>query len=311
MLPLSMPDRINRRQFSAAAAATALAGLAPAQTPDSRFIKGVCRVNFPKEMPLEECFRQAKNAGFDAIEVPMLGELAPTASPDQVKAVADKARKAGVAFAALWVSPLGSNPLNSPDPEVRARGVEGIRKAVEFAGYLDCGALLLVPGYVGYGAKFFQGYEVTWQRITEELKRALPFAAEGKVIMAVENVGNRFLVSPLDARSFVDQFGSPWLQFFFDIGNILSHGYPQDWIPTLGPRIKRLHAKNRSAAPARGAQRGPSGLLEGDVDWKAVMAALVQTGYRGFISVEYGHNPNDPDQLKKLSADLDTVLAMA
>jgi len=299
---------LNRRQFAAAAGA-ALAGFSPAQPAGNRFIKSICRVNFPKQMPLEECFRQAKNAGFDAIEAPMQGELEPTATPDQVKELGDKARKAGVQIAALWVSPLGSNPLNSQDPEVRARGVEGIRKAVEFAGYLNCDGLLLVPGYVGYGAKFFQGYEVTWQRITEELKKAIPFAAQGKVVMAVENVGNKFLVSPLEARSFVDQFHSPWVRFFFDTGNILTHGFPQDWILTLGPRINRLHAKNRQA---RGQQPGrPGGLLEGDVDWKAVMAALVQVNYRGFISPEYGYNPDDPDQLKKLSAELDTILAMA
>jgi hexulose-6-phosphate isomerase len=261
-------------------------------------------------MPLAECFQQAKNAGFDGFEAPMTDELAPTATPDQVKAVGESARKAGVSIAALWVSALGSNPLNSPEAEVRARGVEGIRQAVDFAGYLDCGALLLVPGAVGYGAKFFQGYEVTWERISAELKKAVPYAEKAKVILTVENVGNRFLVSPLEARAFVDQFRSPWLQFFFDVGNILSHGYPQDWILTLGPRIKRLHVKNRRANP-RGPQGGPAGLLEGDVDWKAVMSALVQVDYRGFISPEFGNNPDDADQLKKLSTDLDTILAMA
>lgn len=300
---------INRREFGAAAIGT-LSGLAAAQTSGGRFIKSICRVNFPKQMPLAECFRQAKNAGFDAIEVPMQEELAPTASADEVKAIGEQAGKAGVAIAALWVSPLGSNPLNHPDAEVRARGVESIQKAIEFAGYLNCDGLLLVPGYVGYGNKFFQGYEVTYERITAELRKALPYAEKAKVIMAVENVGNRFLVSPLDARSFVDQFRSPWLAFFFDVGNILTHGFPQDWILTLGPRIKRLHVKNRRVMP-RGPQGPPGGLLEGDVDWKAVMSALVQVNYRGFISPEYGYNPNDPDQLKKLSSELDTILAMA
>ena len=304
---------MNRRDFlmGSAAATGMFTGLAGAQPSGGRFIKSICRVNFPKQMPLEECFRQAKNAGFDAIEVPMLAELEATVSPDQVKALGDKAKAAGVAIAALWVSPLGNNPLNSPDPEVRARGVEGIRKAIEFADYLNCDGLLLVPGYVGYGAKFFQGYEVTWQRITDELKKAIPFAEKGKVVMAVENVGNKFLVSPLEGRAFVDQFHSPWVQFFFDAGNILTHGFPQDWILTLGPRINRLHIKNRRATPGRGQPSGLGGLLEGDVDWKAVMAALVQVGYKGFVSPEYGYNPEDPDQLKKLSADLDTILAMA
>jgi hypothetical protein len=91
-----------RREFAAAASTAVVAGLATAtQAPKSRFVKGICRGIFPKAMPLEDCFRQAKNAGFDAIEVPMTNELAPTVSPDQVKAVGERARKEGVAIAAL------------------------------------------------------------------------------------------------------------------------------------------------------------------------------------------------------------------
>jgi L-ribulose-5-phosphate 3-epimerase len=301
---------ISRRQFAAAATAAALTGFqAAAKPPDSRFIKGICRGVFPKGMPLLECYRQAKNAGFDAIECPMLNELAPTVAPDEVKRLRDEAKKAGVGIAALWVSELGNNPLNSPDAEVRARGIEAIRKAVEFAGYLDCGFLLMVPGAVGYGTKFICPYETTWQRFTVELKKAIPFAEQAKVVLTVENVGNRFLVSPLEMRSFVDQFQSPWLQSFFDIGNVMQFGYPQDWILTLGPRIKRVHAKDPKVTPNPGG--GRPGLLEGDVDWKAVMAALTQVGYKGSISPEIGYNPDDPDQLKKISTAMDKILAMA
>jgi len=299
---------INRRQF-AAMTGTELAGLKLAAKPSgSRFIKSICRGIFPKDMPLEECFRQAKNAGFEAIEVPMLGELASSTPSDQVKRVGEEAKRAGVSIAALWVSDLGNNPLNSPDAEVRARGVAAIRKAVEFAGYLDCGFLLMVPGAVGYGAKFICPYETTWQRFTTELKKAIPFAEKAKVVLTIENVGNRFLVSPLEMRAFVDQFHSPWLQAFFDVGNVMAFGYPQDWILTLGPRIKRVHIKDPKLTPTLTYR---TMLLEGDVDWKAVMSALVQIDYRGSISPELGYDPNDPDQLKKVSAALDKILATA
>jgi L-ribulose-5-phosphate 3-epimerase len=299
-------NNLTRREFAGAA----LAGVALAQSSGSRFIKSICRGVLPKAMTLEECFRLAKNAGFDAIELPMTGELDPSVTADEVKQVGDKARKAGMGVAALWASALGSSPLNSPDPDVRARGIEAIRKSVEFAGYLDCRTLLLVPGRVGSGAKFLVGYETTWRRISAELKKAVPLAEEAGVTMTIENVSNRFLVSPLEMRDFVDQFRSPRVQVFFDIGNVLGFGYPQDWILTLGPRIKGLHAKNRWASPRAGRTR-VSGLLEGDVDWKAVMSALVKVGYRGFISPEIGHDPDDPGQLKRLSGELDQILAMA
>ncbi len=296
---------MNRREFVALAA-----GAAVARPPGSQFIKSICAVIFPRQMPYAECFRQAKSAGFDGVEIQLGREITPSSTPDQVKAVGEAAHQAGVAIASMWVQPLGSAPLNSPDADVRARGVAAIEKAVEFATYLDCGALLLVPGRLGTGARFEVGYEATWERFTTELKKAIPAAERAKVILTPENVWNKFLVSPLEMRSFIDQFQSPWLQAHFDMGNVMQFGYPQDWILTLGPRIKRIHVKDYKLS-ARAEQGRFVDLLEGDVDFKGVMAALVKVGYRGFLSPEIGADPNDPDKLKKVSQALDKILAMA
>jgi L-ribulose-5-phosphate 3-epimerase len=280
------------------------------QSGGSRFVKGICAGIFPSKMPYAERCRHAKATGFDAIELPMTGELTLNSTAEEVKRLGEAARKARVQVASLWVSPLASMPLNSPDPAVRQRGVEAIRTAIEFAGYLDCGALLVVPGRVGSGPRFEIGYETTWKRFSAELRKAIPFAEKARVLLTLENVSNRFLVSPLEMRTFVDQFKSPWLQTHFDIGNVMYFGYPQDWILTLGPRIKRLHAKDRKVTP-KAEQAQPSGLLEGDVDWKAVMAALKEVNYSGFICPEIAHDPSDPSQLDKVSAALDKILAMA
>jgi len=163
---------------------------------------------------------------------------------------------------------------------------------------------------VGSGARFQVGYEDTWNRITEEMRKLVPFAEQGKVILALENVWNKFLVSPLEMRAFVDQFKSPWVQTQFDIGNVMQFGYPEDWILTLGPRIKRVHLKDYKLS-SRAEQGRFVDLMEGDVNWKGVMAALVKVGYRGWLSPEIGHNPNDPDQLRKLSATVDKIIGMA
>jgi hexulose-6-phosphate isomerase len=296
----------TRRAFAGALSSAVLLG----QSGGARFTKGICAGIFPSKMPYGERCSLAKAAGFDAIEFPLSGELKLSSTAEEVKRLGDAARKAGVQVASLWVSPLAATPLNSPDAEVRGRGIEAIRTAVEFAGYLDCGALLVVPGRVGSGARFEIGYETTWSRFSSELKKAVPIAEKARVILTLENVSNRFLVSPLEMRAFVDQFQSPWLQVHFDIGNVMYFGYPQDWIRTLGPRIKRLHAKDRKVTP-QAEQARPSGLLEGDVDWKAVMSALVEVNYRGFICPEIGHDPADDSQLKKVSAALDKILAMA
>ncbi|MCL4401041.1 MAG: sugar phosphate isomerase/epimerase [Acidobacteria bacterium] len=299
---------MNRRRFLASMAA------APAGAQNlsgGRFIKSVCGVMFPDAMPWADRMKAARNAGFDGIELSMGGEITPASAPGELKRLGETAQKTGIAVASLWVSQeLSKTPLNSPDAALRARGVETLRKSIDFATWLNCGALLIVPGRVGSGAKLQAGYEATWQRFTAEFRKLIPHAGRAKVLLTPENVWNKFLLSPLEMRSFVDQFQSPWVQTHFDVGNVMEFGYPQDWIETLGPRIKRLHVKDFKLATRNSPGRFVD-LLEGDVDWKAVMAALVKTGYRGFVSPEAGHKPDDPDQIAKVSRALDKILGMA
>jgi L-ribulose-5-phosphate 3-epimerase len=296
---------MNRRTFLAGAAAV------PTFASGPQFVKSICSIIFRPGTPPAECFRLAKNAGFDAVELRMVEDISLDSTPDQMKQLADDAHKAGVAIASMWVSrPFVTSPLNSPDPAVRAQGVAALEKSIELARIAGCGALLLYPVRLGMGPKLQVGYQDTWDRLTAELRKAIPAAQRAKVILTPENVWNKFLVSPLEMRAFVDQFHSPWLQTHFDIGNVMQYGYPQDWILTLGSRIKRVHVKDYKLS-ARAEQGRFVGLLEGDVDWKAVMAALVKVDYRGFLSPEIGYEAGDPDQLKKVSLALDKILAMA
>jgi L-ribulose-5-phosphate 3-epimerase len=289
----------------------ATAAVAPAMASGSRFVKSICSVIFPADMPLATSFERAKNAGFDAIEIRTSDQISLNTTPDEMKRVGDDAHKAGIAIASMWVSrPLVDNPINSPDPAVRARGVEAIEKSAALAALAGCGALLIYPARLGSGAKFQIGSQDTWDRVTDAFRQAIPAAERARVILTPENVWNKFLLSPLEMRAFVDQFHSPWLQTHFDIGNVMQYGYPQDWILTLGSRIKRVHVKDYKVS-SRSEQGHFVGLLEGDVDWKAVMAALVKVDYHGFLSPEIGHDANDPDQLKKVSLALDKILALA
>ena len=193
---------------------------------------------------------------------------------------------------------------------MRARGVEAIRKAITIAADMNCGALLLYAVRLGSGAKLEYGSQETWDRFTAALSQVVPDAERAKVSLNPENVWNKFLLSPLEMRSFVDQFHSPWVGTHFDIGNVMQYGYPEDWIETLGPRIKRVHLKDFKLAGG-GEAAHFADLMEGDVNWKAVMTALVKTGYNGFLCPEIDRNPRQPDQLKSLSATVDKILSMA
>ena len=303
---------MNRRNFIAASvAAAASSGAAPAAPAGQRFIKSICSVIFRPGTPLAECFTRAHDAGFEAIEIRMSEEVSLDSTPDQMKRLADDASRARVSIASMWVSkPLSENPINSPDPAVRERGVAALEKSVELAKLAGCGALLIYSARLGSGPRFEIGSQDTWDRVSAAFRQAIPVAERAKVILTPENVWNKFLLSPLEMRAFVDQFHSPWLQTHFDTGNVMQYGYPQDWILTLGSRIKRIHLKDYKLS-AKAEQGHFAPLLEGDVDWKAVMAALVKVNYRGSLSPEIGYNRNEPDQLKKVSLALDKILAMA
>jgi hexulose-6-phosphate isomerase len=278
----------------------------------ARFTKGICSAVFPSGTPYAECFRAAKDAGFEAIEIRMeeKGEVTPRSTPDEMKRLRDSALATHIEIASLWILTPRSPSLASPDPAVRERAASMVRKGIELAPALGCGALLVVPGVLGSGARFEVTHEEAWQRSSEAFRQFLALAGNAKVMLTPENVWSKFLVSPLDMRSFIDQFRSPWVGAHFDTGNVMQFGYPQDWIRTLGARIRRVHLKDYKLA-AGGVQGRFVPLLEGDVQWKEVMADLVRAGYRGYCSAELGPDPKDSDLLAKTSRAVDRILMLA
>ena len=298
---------LNRRQLIAgfACAAVASADSGP------RFRKGITSVALPPKLTIPEKFKLAKDNGFEGVELRIGDELPPDTAPADLARIADAAQQNSITVVSIWdSSPLAKAPLSSPDPAVRAKGVESIRLSIDFAHKLNCGAILLYPGRVGSGPRLESGYQDTWDRFTEELRKAIPDAERERVALTMENVWNKFLLSPLEMRAFVDQFHNPWMACHFDMGNVMQFGYPQDWIQTLGTRIKRIHVKDYKLS-SRAEQGRFVPLFEGDVDFKAVMQSLVKVGYSGFLSPEYGYDANDPAFLKTLSQKLDRILAMA
>ncbi|RPJ45010.1 MAG: sugar phosphate isomerase/epimerase, partial [Chloroflexi bacterium] len=104
------------------------------------------------------------------------------------------------------------------------------------------------------------------------------------VTICIENVWNKFLLSPLEMKGFIDSFGSPCVGSYFDVGNVLLTGYPDQWIRILGPRIRRVHIKDFKKSV--GTAAGFCDLLEGDVDFDAVKKALSGIQYSGYVTAE-------------------------
>src|SRR2546423_225277 len=150
-----------------------------------------------------------------------------------------------------------------------------------------------------------------WKRSLEEIRKAVPVAEEMQVKIAIENVWNQFLLSPLEAARYVDEFNSPWVGWHFDIGNIINYGWPEQWIHILGKRIVKLHFKefSKKKRDNEGLRHGFSvDLLEGENDWPAIMAALDATRYNTWACAEVGGG--GPERMSVIARQLDQILAM-
>lgn len=230
------------------------------------------------DLSIAQTFDMLAEVGFDGVELD-----APTDLPlDEVRAAS---AASGVALPGVINARHWSHPLSSPEPEVRAAGVAGMIAALETAQSLGAETALLVPGAVGPEVS----YATAWDRAIAGLEQLLPHAERTGVKIAIENVWNNFLLSPLEAAAFIDRFDHPMLGWYLDVGNILRNGYPTDWIEVLGPRILRVDLKeySRSKMDAEGPWKGfDVELGDGDCDWAAVNAALGAVGYSGWASVE-------------------------
>jgi hexulose-6-phosphate isomerase len=225
-----------------------------------------------------EKFQMIKDAGFDGIELNRPGDI----PLDEIL----KARDAtGLEIAGLICSTHWGKPLSDNDPKVREQGFEGLKLALADAGELGCARLLLVPGVV----KKDVPYDACWQRSQQGIRRAVEFAEKAKCKIAIENVWNQFIMSPLEAARFVDEIASPWVGWHFDIGNVITYGWPEQWIHILGPRILNLHIKeySRKKRDAEGPYKGFAVELgEGDDNWPVIMKALDDIHYSGWGILE-------------------------
>lgn len=257
--------------------------------------KGIC-YGFLPGATVEEKFAQAATLGFACVEIPT---LATDADRRQFRAAADAA---GIRVPSIMNQAHWSSPLSDADPAVRAKSVEGMMASLATAEVLGADTVLLVPAVV----KPDVTYEQAWERSRAEISRMLPAYAEKRVIIAIENVWNRFLLSPIEFCSYVDSFNSPWLAAYFDVGNILAYGYPEHWIKSLGKRLKKVHIKGFDSS-----KHAWTSLLKGTVNWPAVMAALRAVGYNGVVTAELrGEGDDAAAQAKNVSEDMDKIFAM-
>jgi hexulose-6-phosphate isomerase len=301
---------MNRREFvQTGAAALALASLTPsalaaeqqalaAAASGRNLKKGIMWGTVGVKGSVLEKMKAIKEAGFDGTE--MMSHM----DQDEVLRARDET---GLALPSVCGRDHWGKPLSDPDPKVRAEGLEALKQTLRDAKRYGASSVLLVPGVVSKEVSYADAYT----RSQAEIRKAVPLAEELGVKIAIEDVWNHFLLSPLEAARYVDEFHSPAVGWHFDVGNILNYGWPEQWIRILGPRIQKLHIKefSRKKRDNQGLWKGfDVQLLDGDNDWPAVMKAVDAIGYHGWAITEQGGG-DSPEGLKDLVQRLEKILA--
>lgn len=239
--------------------------------------------------PIAEAMQEAKQLGFDAIELAIgsNGVLTHNTTQAQCEDIVAAAQKIGIEISSVASGESWTSSPSASDPGVRTKIINFSKKALQRAHWLGTDAYLFVPGAVDV---FFLpdaeviDYDVCYERATEAVRHILPIAEQTGVVICIENVWNKFLLSPLEMRDFIDSFKSKMVGAYFDVGNVMLTGYPEQWIRILGSRIKRIHIKDFKKSI--GTVEGFVDLLKGDVDFEAVKKALTDIGYDGYVTAE-------------------------
>jgi L-ribulose-5-phosphate 3-epimerase len=259
--------------------------------------KAVLISMLPKELSYAERFALARSAGFDGIE------MQTTANPDEAAEILAASKTTGLRIHSVMNMDHWQFPLSSGDASTVGRSVAGMETSLRNAALWGADVVLLVPAVVDATTSYGEAWTRS-QRVIRE--RLLPIASQLNVVIAVEEVWNKFLLSPLEFARYVDEFDSPQLRAYFDVGNVVFYGFPQDWIRVLGYRIVKIHLKDFQLDRPNG-RFSWRNLGDGDIDWTGVRRALADVGYAGYVTTEVGGG--DASYLKDLAHRVDRFLA--
>jgi len=258
--------------------------------------KGLVYSMLPEKMSVADRFKLARDTGFKVVQAPTTPDQG---GAEELKKAADAA---GIKIDSVMNMAHWKYPLSSSDPADVAKGMEGMRISLHNAKLWGAKSVLLVPAVVNPKTS----YKEAWVRSQREIRKLLPLAEEVKVVISIEEVWNKFLLSPLEMARYIDEFHSSWVKAWFDVGNVVLYGYPQDWIHTLGKRISNVHLKDFKVTHSCFEWVD---LGDGEVMWPAVRQALIDTGYSGSVICEL--KTGDEAYLRDLSQRIDRLLIQA
>ena len=272
---------VTRRTFTKIAA-TAAVGLTVGAT--DRVRAAAKKRNIKKSLKMgmigegktfQEKLDVAKKAGFECVEPGTLFNA------NQVAELKAASKNTGVAVDGVVCSKHWSHPLSDPDPKKVQVCVDAMRVSMENTKELGGDMVLLVPAVVSPEVMYKDAYRRSLDVIKSEI---VPMAEEMDIVVGLENVWHKFLLSPVEFRRYIEEIGSPYVRAWFDVGNVVAFGYPAGWIRTLDELIARVDVKDFKGGPMVGGQFVP--LRHGSVPWEEVMKAFDEIGYEGIFAAE-------------------------
>lgn len=257
--------------------------------------KGICIGSLPGDTT-DTRFKLAKKAGFDGVEI---GTLRSDTERVQIKQLATDN---GIELCSVMNGKHWSHPLSDVDAAVREVSHHAMLDSLATAETIGAATVLLVAAVVNHKTT----YEEAYQRSQEEIRKLIPTALEKGLTIAIENVWNKFLLSPIEFSRYLDEFESDAVSAYFDVGNIVAYGFPQHWIRSLGSRISKVHVKGFNANEHRFTY-----LIEDcTIDWNAVMTSLKDVGYDDYMTAELPVDSDDPEgRVHQICADMGRIIS--
>ncbi len=228
-----------------------------------------------------------KRAGYDGIEL-WLGNkpwFQMQTTDAELRVLARQVRDAGLEVSDVANALDWQENISARDPAKRDAAVRHIERQIEAAQIFGTDAILIVAGLVTEEMP----YNEVYKRTVEALHKLAEVAAKARVKIGVENCNSeqRFLLSPREFATFLDEVKSPWVGIHLDVGNIHDTGFAEQWIEIHGPRITRIHVKDVMKHRGRcGNQSVYTNIFLGDNNWPAIREAIRKVNYDGWLIAE-------------------------
>ena len=276
-------------------------------------IKGISYLSFENGLSnnesIESALSQTKMHGFDALELSVSSEgvINTNSSKAECEMIRKRIDDSGVFVDSIATGMSWGVSPTSDDESIRKKSISLHQDALKVASYLDCKALLFVPGVVKSPiSPEIVRYDRALDRLREAINQMLPIAEDLNVDLCMENVWNGFFYSPIELRDFVDSFDSDRLGVYLDIGNLIGYQqHPPHWVELLNSRIKRVQIKDFQENFDWTGSFSFCDIGAGDVPWKETIEALSTIEYKSTIIAEM--LPWDETILPRTSAAMDQL----